>query len=323
MPFASRRTARCTPAATTCTPRGSSGAARLLAPAATSWRRRRVHVPARRGGLRRRAAHDRGGGAGRGGPRVDAAYGLHVLSHRLPAGRRSPGPARSWRRRDGLFVTVRGAGGHGSTPHQARDPMPAACEMVTALQTTVTRAFDRSIRSCSPSGRIHGGTQAQHHPRHGDVRGDRAHVHRAVRQSLADVVRRVCEGIAAAHGRRRRGAVRGGVPRHGERPGRGRVRAAASPRTCSAPSARRAHAEPDHRLARTSRGCSPGARAPCSSSGRSSTAATRASAPSNHSPQAALRRRGAPGRHRSLRLTGAAPPRPGLSPPDRGPARRT
>src|SRR3989440_8519224 len=41
-----------------------------------------------------------------------------------------------------LAVTVHGHGGHGSEPPHAADPIPAACEMVTALQTPVTRRFD-------------------------------------------------------------------------------------------------------------------------------------------------------------------------------------
>ena len=32
--------------------------------------------------------------------------------------------------------------GHGSAPHMTRDPIPVACEMVTALQTLVTRRVD-------------------------------------------------------------------------------------------------------------------------------------------------------------------------------------
>ena len=43
---------------------------------------------------------------------------------------------------DAIDVTVRGRGGHASAPHRAADPIPAACEMVTALQAMVTRRFD-------------------------------------------------------------------------------------------------------------------------------------------------------------------------------------
>ena len=43
---------------------------------------------------------------------------------------------------DGLFVTVLGAGGHGSAPHAAKDPVTAAAEMVMALQAMITRQFN-------------------------------------------------------------------------------------------------------------------------------------------------------------------------------------
>ena len=35
-----------------------------------------------------------------------------------------------------------GAGGHGSAPHSAKDPVTAAAEMVTALQVMITRQFN-------------------------------------------------------------------------------------------------------------------------------------------------------------------------------------
>ena len=43
---------------------------------------------------------------------------------------------------DCLHVLVHGESGHGARPHLARDPIPVAAEIVTALHTTVTRQFD-------------------------------------------------------------------------------------------------------------------------------------------------------------------------------------
>ena len=43
---------------------------------------------------------------------------------------------------DTLQVVVHGAGGHGGRPHLALDPVPVIAEIVTALQTVVTRQFD-------------------------------------------------------------------------------------------------------------------------------------------------------------------------------------
>ena len=57
-----------------------------------------------------------------------------------------------------LAVTVHGHGGHGSEPHHAADPIPAACEMVTALQTLVTRRFDVFDPVVITVGSFHAGT---------------------------------------------------------------------------------------------------------------------------------------------------------------------
>ena len=76
------------------------------------------------------------------GKKVDAAFGLHVMSAMGDSGvfTAKSGPVMS--ASDGLFVTVHGAGGHGSAPFAAKDPVAAAAEMVTALQTMVTRQFN-------------------------------------------------------------------------------------------------------------------------------------------------------------------------------------
>lgn len=76
------------------------------------------------------------------GKKVDAAFGLHVMSAMEETGvfTAKSGPVMS--ASDGLFVTVHGAGGHGSAPFAAKDPVTAAAEMVTALQTMVTRQFN-------------------------------------------------------------------------------------------------------------------------------------------------------------------------------------
>jgi hippurate hydrolase len=57
-----------------------------------------------------------------------------------------------------LEVTVHGHGGHGSQPHLAADPIPVACEMVTALQTLVTRRFDVFDPVVITVGSFHAGT---------------------------------------------------------------------------------------------------------------------------------------------------------------------
>ena len=57
-----------------------------------------------------------------------------------------------------LEVIVRGHGGHASQPHRAADPIAVACEIVTALQTMVTRRFDVFDPVIITVGSFHAGT---------------------------------------------------------------------------------------------------------------------------------------------------------------------
>lgn len=92
------------------------------------------------------------------GRRADAAYAIHVMSSLQSGGTvfTKPGPAMS--ASDYLYVTVRGPGGHGSAPHLSPDPVPAAAEVISALQTLVARKmniFDPVVVSI---GVMHAGT---------------------------------------------------------------------------------------------------------------------------------------------------------------------
>lgn len=131
---------------------------------------------------------------------VEAAYGLHVTSsvhgNGVFASRSGPLLAAS----AGLFVRVVGAGGHGSRPQAALDPIPAACEMVTALQTVVTRRFDVFDPVVVTVGMFHAGTRR-------NVIPDDAAFEATVRsftaeagQKIREYAVKLCQDIAAAHG---------------------------------------------------------------------------------------------------------------------------
>jgi amidohydrolase len=134
------------------------------------------------------------------GRRVDAAFAIHVVSALLPVGFVAGRAGTALSAADTLRVTVRGAGGHGSSPHRALDPIPAACEMVTALQTFVTRRFDVFDPVVVTVGEFHAGTINNVIP---DVATFSATVRSFSHEAHARVtegVLTVCEGIAAAHG---------------------------------------------------------------------------------------------------------------------------
>lgn len=134
------------------------------------------------------------------GRRPDAAYGLHVAAAQVPPGVFEGRPGTLMAASDNLLVTVIGAGGHGSAPQRAKDPIPAACEMVLALQTAVTRRFDVFDPVVVTVGQIHAGTKVNIIP-------DEASFEATVRSFSAEAAARirqvsvtVCEQIARAHG---------------------------------------------------------------------------------------------------------------------------
>lgn len=134
------------------------------------------------------------------GERPDAAYALHVSSARWPHGMFATRPGALLAASDRLHVTVRGAGGHGSAPHKAKDPVPAACEMVTALQTFLSRNIDPFDTSVLTVGSFHAGTKRNIIPDHAEFDATIRTFRREVQDVIAEGAPRVCEGIGAAYG---------------------------------------------------------------------------------------------------------------------------
>ncbi|MFF0480831.1 M20 family metallopeptidase [Streptomyces sp. NPDC004435] len=134
------------------------------------------------------------------GSRVVAAYALHVTSTLLPTGYAAVRPGPMLAASDSVTLTVRGAGGHGSAPHSAKDPVPAVCEMVTALQTMVTRTVDVFDPAVLTVGSLHAGSAGNVIPEtavlEATVRSFSTATQAAVRAGFA----RVVHGVAAAHG---------------------------------------------------------------------------------------------------------------------------
>jgi hippurate hydrolase len=134
------------------------------------------------------------------GVRAQRAYGVHVIAGKLPRHQFTTRPGTLMAASDELKVTVRGSGGHGSAPHRAKDPVTVAAELITALQTMVTRQFDIFDPVVITVGSFHAGTKRNIIPDEAvfsaTVRSFSPAAHERVR--VASV--RLCEAIAAAHG---------------------------------------------------------------------------------------------------------------------------
>lgn len=134
------------------------------------------------------------------GERPSAAYAIHVTSGMLPGGVFASRAGTVMASCADLGVTVRGRGGHGSAAHRANDPIPAMCEMVTALQTMVTRKFDIFDPVVVTVGSIHAGTKNNIIP---DTARFEATIRTFSAEAMARIdpaIRAVISGIAAAHG---------------------------------------------------------------------------------------------------------------------------
>ena len=100
----------------------------------------------------------------------------------------------------GLFVTVHGVGGHASRPHASADPIIVAAEMVTALQTLVTRQFDVFEPVVITVGTFHAGTRRNVIPSTAPSRPRSAPSPPSRWIALRERSVRLCTQIAAAYG---------------------------------------------------------------------------------------------------------------------------
>ena len=98
------------------------------------------------------------------------------------------------------WLTVTGGGGHASTPHRAADPIVVACEMVTALQTLVTRKFDVFDPVVITVGSFHAGTTDNVIPDEARFLATARSFSRESRSALAELVPRLIGDIARGHG---------------------------------------------------------------------------------------------------------------------------
>ncbi len=134
------------------------------------------------------------------GRRADAAYGLHVGSAGQPFGMWSSKPGPFMAAADQLSVRIVGAGTHGSTPYRGKDPIPVACEVVTALQTMITRQFDVFDPVVLTVGRIAGGTKENIIPDDAFFDATVRTFSEEARAKLQLTSVRLVESMAAAHG---------------------------------------------------------------------------------------------------------------------------
>lgn len=132
-------------------------------------------------------------------PDVDAAFGLHVINA-LPVGTIAATSGAIMGSVDNFTIRIRGKGGHAAMPQDAVDPVLAAAQVITALQSLVSRAadpFDHLVVSVT---RVAAGTASNVIPDQAELEGT---VRSLGGRLYADVARRLTalvSGVAGALG---------------------------------------------------------------------------------------------------------------------------
>lgn len=132
-------------------------------------------------------------------PAPDAAFALHVMPNApygVFGGRAGPLLASA----DVINIEITGRGGHASMPHDALDPTPVACEIVTAIQTFVTRqvsAFDPAVVTITS---IQAGATSNVIPDSAHMIGTMRTLSPSTRRAVQEGLSKLVVGIAAAHG---------------------------------------------------------------------------------------------------------------------------
>lgn len=131
-------------------------------------------------------------------PLPDAAFALHIMPN-APHGVIASRPGTLLASADMLEMAIIGRGGHASMPHDTRDPVPVACEIVTALQSMVTRRFAATEAVVVTIAEIHSGTTHNVIPDSARLKGTIRTLSREKRYAVWEAIRTLAENIARAH----------------------------------------------------------------------------------------------------------------------------
>jgi hippurate hydrolase len=129
----------------------------------------------------------------------DFALAFHVAAQ-LPTGKVSASEGIQYSSSDSVDIMVPGIGAHGAAPHTGRDPVYIASQIVTALQSIVSREVMPLSPAVITVGSFHAGSKH-------NIISDRADLQVTVRSNdektraqLLAAIERIAVGIGKAHG---------------------------------------------------------------------------------------------------------------------------
>ena len=135
-------------------------------------------------------------------PKVSAAVGLHVWNN-LPVGQAGVYTGALMAAVDEFELTVHGVGGHGAMPQQTVDAIVTAAQIVTALQTVVSRNVSPLDSAVVTVGKLNAGSAfniiAENATLRGTVRTFDKETHARIPELVERVIRGVCDSMGASY----------------------------------------------------------------------------------------------------------------------------
>ena len=132
-------------------------------------------------------------------PAPTRALSMHVWSTR-EFGTVSIGDGPVMASVDGIYLTITGRGTHGAAPHTGADPIVAAAQIITALQSIVARNVAPMDQGVVTIGMIHAGTAGNVIPDTVEITGTIRAFKDEVMALLRERITAVVNGVAAAMG---------------------------------------------------------------------------------------------------------------------------
>ena len=130
---------------------------------------------------------------------IDRVFGMHNLPN-LPVGKFAIKPGAIMAATAEFTIVVKGRGGHAAMPHTTIDPISIGTQLVTALQSIVSRNANPVESLVVTVTKFHAGDAYNVIPNRADIAG----TVRALKQDLAVLaekrMKEICNGLAVAHG---------------------------------------------------------------------------------------------------------------------------
>jgi amidohydrolase len=117
-----------------------------------------------------------------------------------PAGAVGMGSGRRMAGADQLTVTIKGVGGHGSTPHGSIDPVVMSAQAILAYQTIVSRRIDQTEPVVLTVGSIQSGTVGNIIPDSATMNLSLRWYSTAAREQMISMIKQVTDAIAVGNG---------------------------------------------------------------------------------------------------------------------------